>query len=406
MLPMKTSSYLLALSRPLTYLAIVIIYMLEPKVPLAGMALYAFSAAFFLASSALLVGWLPALPRRWEKAAIWGEVVLVTTVVGYTVLSINSNGIQALYMPLIVTIPGVLDRPQWWAGFTAVICSWLVTSLPSIVAEGTGAIPAVVIYGAALLFFGSAGVLMRSLHDEQVRSARLLNEVTDSRSALERAHLQLQESASRQQQMAVLEERQRLAREIHDSVAHGLTALVVHLQAARKLMAIDPARAESTVTHCEEMAREALQDTRRAVRALHPSGLEQQADVEALSRLARDFGIATGMQVEVLADAAARSLPPDPERLEQLYRIFQEALTNAQRHGEAKSTRAELSVADGTLHLTMTNDGLPPSSLEPGVGLKSMAERCRALGGQIAFKQGEAGFVIRVAVPIRQEVAR
>lgn len=103
---------------------------------------------------------------------------------------------------------------------------------------------------------------------------------------------------------------------------------------------------------CEEMAREALQEARRAVRALHPAGLEQQTDVEALRRLARDYAIATGMQVEVTAGDAA-----------------------------------------------------PPTSLGPGVGLRSMSERARSIGGEIAFEPGSPGLTIRVMVPVKQEVA-
>jgi signal transduction histidine kinase len=402
---MKTSFNLLSLSRPLAYVAILVLYLLDPNVSRPGMALYAFSAAFFVATSCVLAGWIPA-PRGWEQAVLWSEIVMVTIISLYVIVSSGGSGFQVLYMPLTATVALTIDRQYWLPAFAAIASSWVITSLPAIIDEGTGAIINLAVNSAGLLFFGSTGALMRSLRDEQAKSARLLGEVTASRAALERVNEQLRESAARQQQMAVVEERQRLAREIHDSVAHGLTALVVQLQAARKLMKIDPARAESTVTHCEEMAREALQETRRAVRALHPSGLEQQADVDALARLARDYGAATGMQVSILADEGARTLPPDPDRLEQLYRIFQEALTNAQRHGRAKSARAVLSVVGEDLELIISNDGLPPTSLDPGVGLKSMAERTRAIGGQIAFVPDASGLTIRVTVPIKQGVSR
>ena len=229
--------------------------------------------------------------------------------------------------------------------------------------------------------------------------------MTDSRSALERAHRQLQESAARQQEMAVLQERQRLAREIHDSVAHGLTTLVVQTQAARRLFDKDPDRARETIAKCEEMARDALQETRRAVRALHPSGLEQQTDLEALRRLARDWGLATGMAVEVTADEGALALAPDPNRLEQLYRIFQESLTNAQRHGRAQSASARLQVANGVLSLFIENDGIAPTGLDPGIGLKSMQERAGSLGGSVSFQPREHGLQIHVWIPLQREVA-
>lgn len=202
----------------------------------------------------------------------------------------------------------------------------------------------------------------------------------------------------------MLEERQRIAREIHDSVAHALTALVVQAQVGRRLIGRDPEQAAAAVARCKDMARAALQETRQAVRALHPAGLEQLSEVDALQRLGRDFGIATGMAGTVTADDGAGALPPDPIRLEQLYRICQEALTNAHRHGQAGSVDVALTVAGDMLHLTIRNDGHPPAALEPGVGLQSMAERARSLGGRIAYEPGPAGMTVRVAVPLSRGV--
>jgi signal transduction histidine kinase len=400
----KLSRNLLLLSRPLTYLTILALYMSNPDVTLPGRALYGVSAAFFLASCVVLVEWI-AVPPRVLRGILWIEIGLVTLLSAYTALAYKDGAIKVLYMPLAVTMPLHFDRREWRAAFGAVIGSWVLTTIPDALVAGTFSALPFILYGAVLLFFSGAGLLIRNLQDEQARSRQLLREVEESRALLERANRQLQESAARQQQVAVLEERQRLAREIHDSVAHWLTALVVQLQAARRLIDRDLAQATTTVGRCEEMAREALQETRRAVRALHPAGLEQQTDVEALRRLARDYAIATGMQVEVTAGSSALALPPDPARLEQLYRIFQEALTNAQRHGQARSTSAELTYEDGVLRLTITNDGVPPSSLGPGVGLRSMAERARSIGGAIAFEPGSPGMTIRVSVPVKQEVA-
>lgn len=400
---MKRSLNLLSLSRPLTYLTILALHFTNDQVTLPSKMLYLASAALFTASGAMLGGW-SRIPTSLQRAILWGEVGLVTLLSAYTSLNYQDDAIKVLYMPLAVTLPLHLERSQWRFAFRLLVGSWLVTTLPGLLGgDGSRAILSIT-YGATLLFFVGAGLLVRNLRDEQARSRQLLAQVEEARAALESANRQLEESAARQQQMAVLAERQRLAREIHDSVAHELTALVVQLQAARRLIDRDTAQSAETVRRCEELAREALQETRRAVRALHPAGLEQQTDFEALRRLARDYSVATGMQVEVRADEAALSLPPDPARLEQLYRIFQEALTNAQRHGQAESASAELTLAEGQLHLTIRNDGLPPTSLGPGVGLRSMAERAHAIGGEIAFEPGHPGLTIRVTVPVKQEV--
>lgn len=403
---MSWSMRFLTFSRPLTLLACMTVYVIDPRVTPASLALYVVSAAFFVASSAIINDWIPA-DYKWQFWTLWAEIALITYINWHSLRYYDNNAATAAFMVSTVSIPLTLARRHWRPALVAVMGGWLLTSVIGmrLYANWNEAIFVTLIFGGAMLFFASTGVLMTDLREEKARSEQLLKEGSDSRTALERAHRQLQETAASQQHLAVLEERQRLAREIHDSVAHGLTALVVQTQAARRLLAKDPEKALETVARCEEMAREALQETRRAVRALHPSGLEQVTDLDALQRLARDYGIATGMEIEVQADDGARTLPPNHERLEQLYRIFQEALTNAQRHGGATVVTARLATTPTTLTFSITNNGAPPVNMDPGVGLKSMSERARSMGGTIAFEPGPVGLTIRVTVPIKQEVA-
>jgi len=400
---MQFSMLLLSISRHVIYVVILALYMAVIDPEPSRRALYAVSAAFFVASSSIIVGWIPA-PRRLRVVLLWLEIGLVTILNWIASAHEPGGPMPALYTPIVVTLPLELDRRAWVPAAVFVALGWQISSLANWQRlTGSLAYFTFGIYGSLVLFAGSVGLLVRNLIDGKDRSEALLRQVNESQAALERAHRQLQESAASQQELAVLEERQRLTREIHDSVAHGLTALVVQIQAGRRLMERAPEQAAATIARCEEVAREALQDTRRAVRALRPSGLDGQNEVEALRRLGRDFGIATGMDVEVTADAAAQSLPADPVRLEQLYRIFQEALTNAHRHGQARKVKASLSASEDLLHLVITNDGPPPERLEPGVGLNSMVERARSLGGSVTFEPGDRGLTIHGIVPVKGE---
>ena len=400
---MKEQLSYLSVSRPVTCLVVLIFYVTIAPTP-GQLAFYVVSAAFFLASSAILVDWIPA-PDIWKRRVLWAELILagLLTYVGGALA--YSGPMQILYMPIMISMglshPSGTSRPAMVA--TAAI--WALSSLPSWLQPGAYPFLQIGIYGGLLMFSASTGRLIRSLGEEKVRSEELLRRVNQSQTALERTHRQLQATAASQQAMAVVEERQRLAREIHDSVAHQLTALIVQTQVARRLVQRAPDQASEVITRCEAIAREALQETRRAVRALHPSGLEQQHDADALERLGRDFGIATGISITVTADEASRALAPDPQRLEQLYRIFQEALTNAHRHGQATDVTAALSLEGDHLHLCIRNNGTPPARMEPGVGLKSMEERVHGLGGSILFSPGVVGLSIHVRVPVRQEVS-
>jgi len=366
-------------------------------------ALYVVSAAFLVTTSAMTVGWIP-IPRGW-KTHLFAVELIWCAALNLAVGLLDPGGpMMAVFSVLFVSVFMALE-PKWWrAGTIITTAAWLLSAIPEWWNEiGLYIFLNIAVFGSFHLFAGAVGALVRNLQDEKERSEQLLREVESSQAALQRAHRQLQESAARQQEMAVLEERQRLAREIHDSVAHGLTTLVVQIQAARRLMERSPEQATDSLVRCEEMARQALLETRQAVRALHPAGLGQASELEALIRLGRDFGAATGIQVTISADEAVKALPPDPQRVEQLYRIFQEAMTNAHRHGDAKAVRGELRRTPEGLEMLIRNDGAPPLSMEPGVGLRSMAERAKSLGGSIRYEPEEHGLTIRVTVPINQE---
>lgn len=400
---MPSGVNLLSISRPVAMVVVIAVYMAHVDRDLPIMALLAVAAAFFVATSAILVNWIP-VPPKWGARVLWLEMAVVIGV-NLATVDLNPGGpAQILFTAPAVNICLTLERRQWLAATLVIIAGWIITWLSGAAhLELIWVIAGVGLYGSLLAFAGGAGLLVRTMAEQKQSSDNLLVQYQESQAALERMHRQLRESVARQQEMAVLEERQRLAREIHDSVAHSLTALVVQLQAARRLQERAPGQAATALAHCEETAREALLETRRAVRALHPAGLEQQTDLEALRRLARDFGAAAGISVEVSGDEGSAKLPPDPARLEQLYRICQEALTNAHRHGQAKQVRLHLACGNGHVRLTIANDGLPPTTLEPGIGLKSMAERVRAMGGTIAMEPGAAGLTITVTVPAAQE---
>lgn len=274
--PMSWSMRLLTLSRSLTLVASMVVFIFDPRLTPTSLALYVVSTAYFVASSTIINEWVPTT-YKWRFWAQWSEIALISYLNWHGILHYSNNAMMAGFMVATVSIPLGLDRKHWRPALTAVLGGWLLTSIIGMrLTSGSWSetLPVTVIFGGAMLFFASTGVLVVNLRDEKARSEGLLKEVTESRAALDRAHRQLQASAASQQQLAVLEERQRLAREIHDSVAHGLTALVVQTQVTGKLLTRDPQKAAETVARCEEMARDALQETRRAVRALHPAGLE------------------------------------------------------------------------------------------------------------------------------------
>jgi signal transduction histidine kinase len=205
--------------------------------------------------------------------------------------------------------------------------------------------------------------------------------------ALRVAHAELQALHARARQAAVTEERNRLAREIHDSVAHYLTVVNVQLEAAEKLAADQPARAFELVRRARRLTLESLQEARRSVQALRSSSLEQLSLPRALDKLAAEFGEATGLSVQLDVTVPEGEVIA-PETSLALFRTAQEGLTNVQRHARASVVRLRLGRANGSLELAVEDDGVGPPpdvSSDAGFGLVGLRERLELLGGRLAF---------------------
>lgn len=211
---------------------------------------------------------------------------------------------------------------------------------------------------------------------------------------LHAAHQELQRLHRRARETAVTEERNRLAREIHDSLAHYLTVINVQLEAAEKLAAEHPQRADEQVRRARRLTLDCLKEVRRSVAALRASSLDELALPRALEKLAADFARDTGIEVRLIMDLPdAARLPPDASLA--LYRVAQEGLTNVHRHARARTARLTLGrTADGGVELAVQDDGAgpPPEATENGgFGLLGLRERVELLGGRLGFEGVSSG---------------
>jgi signal transduction histidine kinase len=222
---------------------------------------------------------------------------------------------------------------------------------------------------------------------------------------LRRAHRELQALQEQSREAAVTEERNRLAREIHDSLAHYLTVINLQLEAAEKLGADQPARAADQVRRARRLALECLQEVRRSVRALRAASLEELSLPRALGKLAAEFTETTGLRVR-LDVALPDGIPLPPEVALALYRATQEGLTNVQRHARATSVVLTLAVEAGHLTLALEDDGIGPppdrDGAHEGFGLLGMRERVELLGGELRVGLATPhGFRLAVSLPVR-----
>lgn len=248
------------------------------------------------------------------------------------------------------------------------------------------------IMGAGYFFFGAFAVALRQVQIAHSTSAKLLDD-------LQIAHKQLRAYADQVEKMATIEERNRLAREMHDSLGHRLTVAAVQLEGAQRLIAKDPDRAAHIVETVRAQVRDALGELRRTVAALRQPEQAEIALPQALQQLAASFEQATGLAVQTVLPNALPDLPL-AHRLT-LYRAAQEGLTNIQRHAQAKNILLVLVCEKETIALTVSDNGVGyPETKPTGFGLLGLKERATLLGGRLSLEnRPEGGAQLTLSLP-------
>jgi signal transduction histidine kinase len=217
---------------------------------------------------------------------------------------------------------------------------------------------------------------------------------------LEAAHAELRRYAGRVRELTLSEERARIAREIHDSVGHHLTAVKLQAEAAVKTAEKRPEKALEQMKRARDLAAQAFDEVHWSVRALRPPHMGERSGAGALRALVRSFE-GTGFDVRFAVEGEERILPEEAELV--LYRVLQEGLTNVARHSNARRVRASLVYGNESVKLAVVDDGhgAPEEATGGGFGLPALEERVEALGG--AFTAGNApggGFAVEVELPL------
>ena len=215
---------------------------------------------------------------------------------------------------------------------------------------------------------------------------------------LKEANTKLEEYASDSARMAETRERNRLAREIHDTLGHSLTGIITGIEACIMLMDIAPEATKEQLRAIAEVARNGIVDVRRSVKALHPDALESMDLENALLKMIDTTKRSTGVEITYFFDADLNHFNQDEEDV--VYRVVQESITNAIRHGQATKIRIEITRVDGDLHILILDNGKGCENIEPGFGLHHMQERVEMLGGDLQYK-GDKGFTVHARSPIR-----
>ncbi len=341
--------------------------------------------AAVLAVGGFALGALGALTARHRRPAarIIFAVMLLASSAALMRLQPDGPGLAGLLAGLVLLVPRVPDRFPIALSILGITCLAAVTAAVSHDSPAFALLSAIAIVG-----FPGMTLLARRLGQASDQAERLLIELEGTRAAQVRA--------------AGLAERQRLAREMHDVLAHSLSGLMLQLEGARMLVAGNPAdpRLPGIIERAHHLGKSGLEEARRAIGMLRDDELPGP---ERLAGLAAQFQEFSGVPCQFTVSGQAYELPSE-SRLA-VYRVAQEALTNITKHACPERVEMHLGYEPGRTRLTVENfamNGQPPRAAgdSPGYGLTGMRERAELLGGDLTTAMTRGGFRVELRVPV------
>jgi len=283
---------------------------------------------------------------------------------------------------------------------TSVVLNTTVSGLPESTAGSLGSYLGVIAVQTAAI--GAGIVFAEKAGDQQRRRDELVARLEATLEENAGLHAQLLTQA---REAGVLDERQRMAGEIHDTLAQGLAGIITQVQAAQRIWS-DPARARPHVDRALALAKENLAEARRSVQALQPRQLEEARLPDAVAELARRWAGESGIRPQV--EVTGEPVPLSPAIEVALFRVAQEALTNVARHSGAARVGLTLSYLGDVVLLDVRDDGAGIGDGDGrGFGLNSMRQRIRGIGGAVTVESAPGeGTTISASVPMIPAEAR
>ena len=353
------------------------------------------SLPLFLTLSVLVALWyIPFVATpivRWWHAPRWGLLYFLVGFAlwgGLLALNVGSLMLAAMFNPMIFTRFPI----RWAIGIMiSLTVGFLGLYLLLYPTENWLIIVGIVL--GLLLIAILMGYFISALAGQSMERQRLLDELTQTRASLLKA----------EREAGVLAERQRLSRDIHDTLAQQFTSIIMHLSAARLG---DSAAMQTHVGQAEQAARDGLDESRRIIWDMRPEQLEDASLVESIEGVAARWSAENGVQVETAVTGLPHPLDDASETA--LLRITQEALHNVKKHAKAQAVNITLSYMPNLLALDIADNGTGFDTARRngrGFGLKTMRERAEEHGGSLTIESELGkGTAIAVSLPIEEEI--
>jgi len=314
--------------------------------------------------------------QRRGRAGAMGYL-LVALALGFVVFDLAGAGVGSTLLLLVVVVQAVMLLPLVWAVVVTLLVPFVHVGMP--MADGLRQVVATAL-ACAFTF------VLATLHLREQQA----------RAELAVANTRLYELSAQAEELATMRERTRVARDIHDGLGHHLTVVGMQVQAARAVLASDPAKADRLLGQAEEQARQALGSVRESVTALR--GARPVEPLPQQLRTLADEVAAAGLPTSVDIEGDERRLDGDVQVA--LYRVAQEGLTNVRKHARAHAATVRLSYLPKAVVLEVNDDGRGIDGSSGGFGLVGIRERAERLGGSLTIESTPGtGVTVRVELP-------
>ncbi|MDF2839805.1 MAG: conserved rane protein of unknown function [Clostridia bacterium] len=253
-------------------------------------------------------------------------------------------------------------------------------------------VPMLYSYAVSTAFVMGMSYLVKLQVRERQKLARINLE-------LEEAYKKLIENSATAQKLTVEQERTRMAREIHDTLAHTLTNLIVQLEACKKLAAMDPSRLPPELEKAQELSRSGFHDIKRTIKALRPQAMEDKSFFASITSMIKDTMENTKVDIKL-----NNMLPKDIMLSSQIevaiFRVIQEGITNSIRHGKASEIEILIKQGNRLIELCIVDNGIGCTNIKKGFGIQGMMERIESINGSVAYSSSYGnGFEIKISIP-------
>ncbi|MEI2609242.1 MAG: sensor histidine kinase [Candidatus Promineifilaceae bacterium] len=339
----------------------------------------------------------PDTPFRWITAVYFAGTLSLATAINFVAMKEQDFSMTWLIvLPVVSQSLDISPHPKFWNGVVSVLA--LLTFVW----------PTTQIFGFAVAletaFFLVPAILFVNVFTRMAQQERHMREKMERLAVeLNEANQKLRVYATQIEELATTKERNRLAREIHDSLGHYLTVIHVQIEAAQAVLDVDRGKGLDALRKAQQLAQEGLGEVRRSVKALRESPLDNHSLGEVIGELVetcRAAGLAAAWQITGIAYPLAREVQMT------LYRAAQEGLTNVRKHALASRVDVALDYGLDRVQLMIVDNGIgAAAATHNGFGLIGIQERVALLGGQVQMKTAPTqGFWLTIEIPVQDGV--